>query len=169
MTGGVYDWRGVHSKLVENDGESILWLAGFMTGWVYTANWWSWITNWNLELNIMTPCCKVWIELCILLVLTILNQLAPPHFLNWCLRHVPHSNYHAWLAIGEIIFWLGIGYFDLSLSDRRSTTGLQGAGVVANAAPWWFTTTGSSQSHLQGWARAMKAPHRPQQLTTLMD
>ena len=25
--------------------------------------------------------------------------------------------------------------FDLSLSDRRSTTGLQGAGVVANAAP----------------------------------
>ena len=74
MTGSVYDWRGVHSKLVENDGESILWLAGFMTGWVYTANWWSWITNWNLELNIMTPCCKVWIELCILLVLTILNQ-----------------------------------------------------------------------------------------------
>ena len=23
-SGGVYDWRGVHSKLVENDGESIL-------------------------------------------------------------------------------------------------------------------------------------------------
>ena len=39
MTGSVYDWRGVHSKLVENDGESILWLAGFMTGGVYTANW----------------------------------------------------------------------------------------------------------------------------------